>query len=451
MTDISSNTWKELDADNTSNPPTGLPLGTDANKLYPVVHAIMGATKRDYTQSNPVYTSTGTAAARVYNLNFSGGIESPAPMGKTIRFNPNFTNVAGIHSLNINGQVYSLKRPDGTNLIAGDIKVGYPVEIVSVGGAVFNLQNPRNIDDNRLPSTMTSKTISGSLTLQNGQVLVRSGAPIIQMQESDNSDKNWFMVVDGGNWSIRENTTGNTRLSITAGTATTSLKMDGNTVWTAGNGGAGSGLDADKLDGQEGAYYLARANGTGTQPISTVAGLQAAIDAQVTKAGDTMTGALGVAVALGTGATTNALVAVRNTQNGDAIITMGANNRTTSLSTIGQRANGNTFISTNTATWELRTDKHIYLPDGGRLLSNGDVYNTTYSTNLTTIINRSSNVRLSREQYQAVNANGWNVVPTGAVITALYRGGNGQIEGMNFRYLHQTDINGTWQFVGVEP
>ena len=206
-----------------------------------------------------------------------------------------------------------------------------------------------------------------------------------------------------------------------------------------------------KKDGQHGAYYLARSNGTGTQAISTVAGLQAAIDALVTKAGDTMTGALGVAVALGTGTTTNALVAVRNTQNGDAIITMGANNRTASLSTIGQRANGNTFISTNTAIWELRTDKHIYLPDGGRLLSNGDVYNTTYSTNLTTIINRSSNVRLSREQYQSVNVNGWNNVPAGAVITGLYRGGNGQIEGMNYRYIHQTDINGTWQFIPIEP
>jgi len=34
--------------------------------------------------------------------------------------------------------------------------------------------------------------------------------------------------------------------------------------------GSGSGLDADKLDGQDGSYYLNRANHTGTQPPSTI-------------------------------------------------------------------------------------------------------------------------------------------------------------------------------------
>ena len=33
------------------------------------------------------------------------------------------------------------------------------------------------------------------------------------------------------------------------------LQYDGQTVWTAGNDGAGSGLDADLLDGQQGSYY----------------------------------------------------------------------------------------------------------------------------------------------------------------------------------------------------
>ena len=42
--------------------------------------------------------------------------------------------------------------------------------------------------------------------------------------------------------------------------------------------GAGSNLDADKLDGEQGSYYLDRANHTGTQAISTVSGLQTALD-----------------------------------------------------------------------------------------------------------------------------------------------------------------------------
>lgn len=43
-------------------------------------------------------------------------------------------------------------------------------------------------------------------------------------------------------------------------------------VWHAGNDGAASGLDADVLDGQHGAYYLALANATGVLPNAALAG-----------------------------------------------------------------------------------------------------------------------------------------------------------------------------------
>ena len=46
--------------------------------------------------------------------------------------------------------------------------------------------------------------------------------------------------------------------------------FNGATVWRSDNDGAGSGLDSDLLDGQEGSYYLARANHTGTQTLSTI-------------------------------------------------------------------------------------------------------------------------------------------------------------------------------------
>lgn len=48
--------------------------------------------------------------------------------------------------------------------------------------------------------------------------------------------------------------------------------------------GTGSGLDADLLDGQSIAWYLDRANHTGTQAISTVSGLQTALDAKLADA-----------------------------------------------------------------------------------------------------------------------------------------------------------------------
>jgi len=320
MVDISNNKWTELDGGNISASPDGVQGGYQPSTLAPIIRSIRGAVKREYVSANPVYASSGSA--NTYAIAFATPLE--IAKGKRIAFFANVTNT-GASTINLNGTgAVAIVRVDGTALQAGDIRAGYPVDLLYDGtryilqsavnlsnysgtitataftgsGAALTALNATNlttgtVNNARLPSSMTGKTFTSattisagglnlndsSLTIQNGQILVRSGAPIIQMQESDNSDKNWYLVVDGGNWSIRENTTGNTRLSITAGTATTSLKMDGNTVWTAGNGGAGSGLDADLLDGQHGAYYLARSNGTGTQAISTVAGLQAAIDA----------------------------------------------------------------------------------------------------------------------------------------------------------------------------
>lgn len=42
------------------------------------------------------------------------------------------------------------------------------------------------------------------------------------------------------------------------------------TAWTSTNDGAASGLDADVLDAQQGTFYLARANHTGTQTAATI-------------------------------------------------------------------------------------------------------------------------------------------------------------------------------------
>ena len=52
------------------------------------------------------------------------------------------------------------------------------------------------------------------------------------------------------------------------------------TVWTSGNDGASSGLDADLLDGQEGSYYTNAANLTGTLPAidgSNLTGVNASV------------------------------------------------------------------------------------------------------------------------------------------------------------------------------
>lgn len=59
-------------------------------------------------------------------------------------------------------------------------------------------------------------------------------------------------------------------LPLSGGALTGPLTISGGTVWHAGNDGAGSTLDADLLDGQQGSHYLSRANHSGTQPWSTL-------------------------------------------------------------------------------------------------------------------------------------------------------------------------------------
>jgi len=93
------------------------------------------------------------------------------------------------------------------------------------------------------------------------------------------------------------------------GTSTANRK-----IWHSGNVGASSGLDADKLDSQHGSYYLDYGNLTNvpssftpsqhTQAISTVTGLQTALDAKLALAGGTMTGNLLVNAQLAVNSTT---------------------------------------------------------------------------------------------------------------------------------------------------
>lgn len=62
-------------------------------------------------------------------------------------------------------------------------------------------------------------------------------------------------------------------LNVTIGE--TSLKLLTSAVVSVGGG------DADTLNGEDGAYYLDRANHTGTQAISTIDGLQTALDSKI--------------------------------------------------------------------------------------------------------------------------------------------------------------------------
>jgi hypothetical protein len=89
-----------------------------------------------------------------------------------------------------------------------------------------------------------------------GPISVSSTAPQASFIETDQSNKTWLFYLNGGTFGIYEDSTSNARITLAAGSsalalgAGTSLTYGGNTVWHAGNDGAGTGLDADTVDGQ---------------------------------------------------------------------------------------------------------------------------------------------------------------------------------------------------------
>jgi hypothetical protein len=67
-------------------------------------------------------------------------------------------------------------------------------------------------------------------------------------------------------------------------TVTGAITSGGNTVWTSGNDGAGSGLDADLLDGHDTSYFLAASSYTAADvlaKIKTVDGTGSGLDADL--------------------------------------------------------------------------------------------------------------------------------------------------------------------------
>ncbi|CDZ29419.1 Hypothetical protein NGAL_HAMBI490_42850 [Neorhizobium galegae bv. officinalis] len=287
MADISDTKWSELDPSNNSASPDGIQGSYAPNTVAPILRATRGAIKRDYVQSNPIYTSTGTSTA--YVLTYA---QAPAPItkGKKFVFWAHVTSGTA-PTLNVNAQgAKSLLRPDGSALLLGDIQAN-TVVIAHYDGTAFRVANPDGLDagqliagtvtDDRLPTTQTGKTFTSATTVS-GDIL---------SVDHDTSPQIFLRKKTGtiNRGQISANIAGSAVTIQTynaAGVATQKLDIPetgnmqfaGATVWTAGNDGAGSTLDADLLDG-----YHATA-----LPVSTLQ--QTALDLKANLASPALTG-----------------------------------------------------------------------------------------------------------------------------------------------------------------
>jgi len=93
----------------------------------------------------------------------------------------------------------------------------------------------------------TNQTITGIKTFSHSTF----GAIVLKRNGSTNASSIIFQNNNGTLGSIGMTSTANGGLKRWSADTASSY-----TIWDSGNDGSGSGLDADKLDGQEGSYYL---------------------------------------------------------------------------------------------------------------------------------------------------------------------------------------------------
>lgn len=277
MTDLIKSDWKELDSDNTNPSPNGVQGGYAPSTIGPIIRSIRGALKRFYVQSNAVYATTGTGAA--YVLTYAAAPQGYSA-GIIYRFISHADNT-GAATLNINSLgAKAILSQHGEPLTAGKIKAGKVVEVVYHGASFELISN--EVHDSKFTGTtnlaniavsgntnvtgttsLANLSVSGELTvastISSARLELGSGTtntPFIDFHSSANpTDYDSRIIASGGT-----GVAGGGTLDFTCATLTKS----GQPIWHAGNDGSASGLDADLLDGQHGAYYLDLANSTGT-------------------------------------------------------------------------------------------------------------------------------------------------------------------------------------------
>lgn len=138
------------------------------------------------------------------------------------------------------------------------------------------------------------------------------------------------------------------------------------------------------------------------------------------------------------------------------MMTFGASNRTgNDLSYFGQRTNGNSFIQAGTGTgWDYAGDGTMWLPRGGRLGADGNVYITIYGDWLSNVLARSNRIRYGGIGWADVRSTGGifdtNLAPNVlcGVTTNNGPGDNRSLVALFYRTIQQTDIWGNWYTVG---
>ncbi|EGL64175.1 hypothetical protein AGRO_3091, partial [Agrobacterium sp. ATCC 31749] len=377
MTDLISSDWKELDADNTQPSPNGVAGGYSPSSVAPIIRSIRGSLKRFYNQANPVYTSTGTGNA--YVLTFEA---APAGYSKGIiyRFWAHATNT-GAATLNINqlGTKAIVSGFDGSPLIAGQIVSGRAVEVV-YNGTAFEL-----ISLAFTPVQQGGGTNQGTAKISLG---MSSGNRLLMQADSTDYSDTFPININGNATTLAGYTPSTLPVSTPVQTAFDTVEAALSLK---------SPLASPVFTGTPTAPTPAQGNNS--TRLATTAYVDTGLAGKLNTSGGVLAGGMTIVADGGSGAP---LLGLRNTNNGNAVMSFGAAGRTTALATIGQRVNGNTFIGANTNGWDFAPDGTLWLPGGGRLGSDGNVFLPYFNEWISNILARSNRLRYGGVQWADV-------------------------------------------------
>jgi len=295
MVDILNSKWSEMDAGNDGASPDGIQGGYAPSTVAPTMRSSRGANKRQAVQHNAFYTSTGSANA--YVLTYAQAPEQIFK-GQKFAFFANHTNT-GAATLNINslgakaivqndtiaalkaGQIISgmavIVYYDGTRfrLISSskadpDFTGTVTASLFSGSGASLTNLNASNLASGTVPNArisgaydgFTFSTTSGKFTGSNwtGALTVEGTAPSIYFKQTD-TGPSAFAGVNGGAFYILNDADSDGVYELPPypfmmNLDGSGMTYGGSTVWTAGNDGTGSGLDADTVDGVHAASFV---------------------------------------------------------------------------------------------------------------------------------------------------------------------------------------------------
>jgi hypothetical protein len=259
-------------------------------------------TSTDTTYSLPLSSSSTRGGVKIgYSEN---GKNYPVELSSEKMFvnvpwtDSNTTYTAG-SGLSLTGTQFSNTAPDQTVSLTGagttTVSGTYPNFTITGAGTTYTAGTgitltgtEFSLTDTNAKLNLTGGTLTGALKVNGGSFSsgIDTSTVGIAIDRGDyiySDDGSYLRRIlghtAGGAVEIGQGGTGLiNQINLLPGTAGNyAVKVNGNTVWNAGNDGAGSGLDADLLDGQHGSYYYPASNPNGYTNDQTAAEILTAI------------------------------------------------------------------------------------------------------------------------------------------------------------------------------